>query len=80
MDKPEIPYELVYTEASRTHHLLHPVHSPNSFEAALCGRTPGFLVEWLGTGSQEEHEMARKLPLCEQCQAVRDQNAGRWMG
>ena len=59
----------VYTsQFARASHLLSPGDSPNSsWATAVCGeRPPG---TWWGTGSQQEYDAAKALPLCKRCQA-----------
>lgn len=57
--------ERVYLRTGRVAHLLN--SSPQSVGGALCGRSPGFLESWLGTGSQTEHDLAQSLRLCRLC-------------
>ncbi|MGW0682922.1 hypothetical protein ACWD2L_06110 [Streptomyces sp. NPDC002754] len=68
---------LVFTEGGTVTHVLPRLASPNSGADALCGRS-GWPVGWYGTGTQDEYERARDLPLCVRCQAVlRHQRMGR---
>lgn len=38
-----------------------------AYPAALCGRELSWGEAWLGTGSQAEHDQARRMPLCIRC-------------
>lgn len=58
---------MVYLSWGKVKHLLALGQSPNDRDLpALCGVTPG-LGFWYGTGSWEESERARNLPLCQNC-------------
>lgn len=73
---PETPRETrVYTDYGKVAHLLAFDESPNLRRSALCGRSPSWFRDWLGTGSQVEHETAAALPLCRYCAKVADQPA-----
>lgn len=62
----------VYIDGDLRAHLLDELLSPNSPNAALCGRMPAaYPGLWLGTGSQEEHEHALELRLCVPCDIAR---------
>lgn len=56
----------VYTRTGVVVHLLPSYSSPNSNDAALCGTEPG--EYWYGTGTQDEYELAERLPLCRGCE------------
>lgn len=46
-----------------------------AYPTVLCGRSPDFMEAWLGTGSQIEHDHARRMPLCKRCEELsRDRN------
>jgi hypothetical protein len=63
--------ERVFMRTGRVAHLLSP--SPQRVGGTICGRWPGFLESWLGTGNQSEHDRAQLMPLCQRCaQAVKD--------
>lgn len=66
----ESRYTRVYTPGGVMAHLLRDVDSPNSPAPALCGRSPGFLTDWHGTGTQREHETAATRNLCTRCAVV----------
>lgn len=56
----------VYFETGKIVHLLRD-GSPNDRAAqALCGRSPwpGY---WYGTGTQDEEDNAKTLPICVSC-------------
>ena len=58
----------VYTRTGKLAHLLGPFDSPNhGYAFALCGLQPRLFDDWLGTGSQREHERAAELPVCPRC-------------
>ncbi|MFJ5532395.1 hypothetical protein [Streptomyces sp. NPDC093261] len=60
----------VYTPRGKSAHLLTPLGSPNAQDAALCGLVPPWPGNWLGTGSQREHDRAAQLPVCRRCAQV----------
>ena len=57
----------VYTRRGRAAHLLSPVSTIRNGRA-LCPVDPQWPGEWLGTGTQAEHEHAASLPLCRHCE------------
>jgi len=59
----------VYRPTGRMAHLLRPNDSPSvGYPQALCGMRNPLFSDWLGTGSQAEHERAAQLPLCPGCE------------
>lgn len=56
----------VYIPGGKRAHLLQPLSSPNSNDAALCGFEP--FEFWYGTGTQEEMDKASTKPLCKRCE------------
>lgn len=61
---PEADYDRVYLPYGKLAHLKAPYNTMS----AVCLRMPGCRGEWLGTGSQDEHDRAASLPLCRRCQ------------
>lgn len=59
----------VYAQYGRMAHLVRS-DSQAQFGEALCRRNPR--TAWLGTGSQEEYELAGRMRLCPRCGRVRD--------
>jgi hypothetical protein len=60
----------VYSMYGTVAHLVGAHESLNdSVPSALCGTTPGWPYEWLGTGSQTEHDYKAALRLCRKCKA-----------
>jgi len=57
----------VYVPRGRVAHLIRPGDAAGLMlpGASLCGH--GGRCGWLGTGSQDEHEAAARLPLCSRC-------------
>lgn len=55
---------------AKTSHLLDDTISPNSGDSAKCGASPHSF--WWGTGSWEEAEKVRTLPLCKKCEKRED--------
>ncbi len=65
-------YTRVYTGPhGRVAHLLPPLASPNSNDAALCGKDLPEGRFWHGTGGIWEERHAARLPLCGGCRARR---------
>lgn len=63
----------VYLPHGGVTHVL--AHSTQDRGTALCGRWPGPFRCWFGTGSQTEHDRARRMPLCIRCmEASRDRS------
>lgn len=60
-------YPAVYMRKGQVTHLLPPWSSPNDSVAALCGRMTGIGELWLGTGTEDEYDQARAMPLCTNC-------------
>ncbi len=52
----------------RVAHLLHAMDSPNGEVAAICTEVTAIGAKWMGTGSMDEIERARDLPLCVDCE------------
>lgn len=72
-DRPEPPLggfaaecTRMYAPAGTVAHLCPPFTS-SVLTAPLCGLDLAWPVQWLGTGSQREHERAASLPLCGRC-------------
>lgn len=59
--------DFVYTRRGGVTHVLS---FSRSSPAVLCGRSPGLFDDWLGTGSQTEHDQARRMPLCVRCELL----------
>lgn len=38
-----------------------------AYPTVLCGRSPQLFDAWRGTGSQDEIDQARRMPLCVRC-------------
>ena len=62
-----MPQRVYAHKKAKTSHLLNDSTSPNSGDSALCGASPRNF--WWGTGSWEETEKVRTLPLCKKCAA-----------
>lgn len=63
-------HQRVYLRESHKVHLLHPSESVNiGYPLALCKLQPQLGDSWRGTGSQNEINRARSLPLCRKCAA-----------
>lgn len=61
-------FTLVYLPSgAKVAHVLAPNFSPNEAAMAVCKRQPTWPDSWFGTGSQDEWEKARTLPLCVGC-------------
>jgi hypothetical protein len=54
-----------YTRHGQSRHLL-----TRGDPEAACGRDPGGLAAWYGTGSQAEYETCAALPACRNCIAL----------
>lgn len=68
--------ERVYLPQGTVAHVLPWDGSPNNpSQDSLCGRAP-WPGDWLGSGTQDEHEKAAALPLCVSCGSVVRHQAG----
>lgn len=68
----ELAFTPVFTgPRARMAHLLTPSGSPNFGDLTLCRRIPSAGL-WWGTGSWDEMERAKALPMCPRCAAVAD--------
>lgn len=41
-----------------------------AYPTVLCGRSPQLFDAWRGTGSQDEIDRARRMPLCTRCMTL----------
>lgn len=65
--------DLVYLPYGSMAHILPWVRTS---EWALCHFvTPRFGQSWRGTGSQDEYDKAKSLPLCERCRQVTEKES-----
>lgn len=60
-------YTRLYTPRGRVRHLAPPYSGPATSRGGLCSVVPKWPGEWLGTGSQEEYELAAEMPTCKRC-------------
>jgi hypothetical protein len=59
-----------YLKTEKVAHLVDASTVWTSYRWAVCGVDPVYHDPdgWLGTGSQEEYELAAELPLCRRCE------------
>jgi hypothetical protein len=60
------PFTLVYRETGYYAHIRELLTAAHPEEMAAWTYD-----DWLGTGSQDEYEKARELPLCPRCKQAR---------
>jgi hypothetical protein len=61
-------YPAVFLPYGGVAHLLDRNQSPNDDLPALCGRESRSGL-WWGTGTEDEYDQARAMPLCLRCMA-----------
>ena len=63
-------FPAVYLRRGRVTHLIPKGIDPNDPIVALCGTGPSWYDTWRGTGTEEEYDLARSMPLCLHCLRV----------
>lgn len=61
--------DFVYLRRGGITHVL-PWGLRPAYPTSLCGRQPELWGSWLGTGSQDEIDQARRMPLCLRCMTL----------
>lgn len=61
-----LEYERLYTRHGKVAHLSPPWRVKD----VLCAVLPQWPGDWLGTGSQAEHELAAELETCSRCRRI----------